>query len=616
MSSVEAFPRSLVRSAGLGRVLVVPLLAALLTLHPLTAGEFVSWDDLDTVARNPSLNPATLAGFANHWTRQQGHLYIPLTYSTWHVAAMLTQRADKDELGQTLDGRIFSSLNLGVHLVAVVLTALILLRLTGSHAGAMIGGTLVAIHPLQVEAVGWISGLKDVLSATLSLAAVWMYLLIAERKAAGTTKTSSGTTQTSVAEMQPSSSTWQPALLWLLVAAAMLAKPTATVLPAMLMTLDVLLLRRPFKVAAKQSLPLLALSIPAAIVTALVQQSGHVDTLVPWMQRPLVALDSLGFYLGKLLWPTNLTIDYGRTPQSVIAAGFTPIWLLPIVLLLAALLLSRRAPWVTGAALLAVLPLAPVLGFVPFDFQYISGVADHYVYPSMFGVAVGVAFLLRAAVEPTGPTSSPRRVVALALSAAALVALGRLGYRQAHVWRDTPSLMNHAMRLRPESWLAPNNLASHLLDRVPPEDSPDLLPRLQEAEQLARRAIARRDRYAQAHNNLGYALFRQARMAGEEPEKRRLLREAARAIRAALDVEPRDLATLINAAEINGYRAALDEQSGDLPQAMRWLDASIAVFSKVLEIDPRHEYATRRIAQARAYQGRLSQRLPTTNPQR
>lgn len=608
----------------------MPLLAALLTLHPLTAGEFVSWDDLDTVARNPSFNPATLAGFANHWTRQQGHLYIPLTYSTWHVAAMLTQRADRDELGQTLDGRIFSSLNLGVHLVAVVLTALILLRLTGSHAGATIGATLVAIHPLQVEAVGWISGLKDVLSATLSLAAVWVYLLIAERKAVGTTQPSSGTTQTSVVTTQPgsattpssvvtmppSSGTGQQALLWLLVAAAMLAKPTATVLPAMLLTLDVLLLRRPLKVAAKQSLPLLALSIPAAIITALVQQSGHVDTLVPWMQRPLVALDSLGFYLGKLLWPTNLTIDYGRTPQSVIAAGFTPTWLLPIVLLLAALLLSRRAPWVTGAALLAVLPLAPVLGFVPFDFQYISGVADHYVYPSMFGVAVGVAFLLRAAVEPTGPTSSPRRVVALALSAAALVALGRLGYRQAHVWRDTPSLMNHAMRLRPESWLAPNNLASHLLDRVPPEDSPDLLPRLQEAEQLARRAIARRDRYAQAHNNLGYALFRQARIAGEETEKRRLLREAARAIRAALDVEPRDLATLINAAEINGYRAALDEQSGDLPQAMRWLEASIAVFSKVLEIDPRHEYATRRIAQARAYRGRLAQRLPTTNPQR
>jgi hypothetical protein len=338
------------------------------------------------------------------------------------------------------------------------------------------------------------------------------------------------------------------------------------------------------------------------------------------MQRPLVALDSLGFYLGKLVWPTNLTIDYGRTPQSVMASGFSASWLLPIALLLAAVLLMRRAPWLLAAVLLAFLPLTPVLGFVPFDFQYISGVADHYVYPAMFGVAVGVAFLIRTLIEcgdrASSRRSSQRQAIALALSVVALAPFGWLSYRQSYVWRDTPSLMNHAMRVRPESWLAANNLASHLLDRVPVDDSADALPQLRDAEQLARRAISLRDRYAQAHNNLGYALYRQARIAVEETEKRRLLREAAQAIRASLDVEPRDLATLINAAEINGYRAALDEQADDLPAALKWLDASIAVFSKVLEIDPRHEYANRRIEQARAYRSVLAQRAPTTSPVR
>ena len=48
--------------------------------------------------------------------------------------------------------------------------------------------------------------------------------------------------------------------------------------------------------------------------------------------RPLIALDAIGFYLGKLFVPLQLGADYGRTPQFVLGgASFQIGWvLLPV----------------------------------------------------------------------------------------------------------------------------------------------------------------------------------------------------------------------------------------------------------------------------------------------
>ena len=40
---------------------IVLLLAVLVTFAPLFAAEFTSYDDLNTIARNPHLNPPSLA---------------------------------------------------------------------------------------------------------------------------------------------------------------------------------------------------------------------------------------------------------------------------------------------------------------------------------------------------------------------------------------------------------------------------------------------------------------------------------------------------------------------------------------------------------------------------
>ena len=56
----------------------------------------------------------------------------------------------------------------------------------------------------------------------------------------------------------------------------------------------------------------------------------------------------------------------------------------------------RRVAWIGAAAAVFVSGLVPVLGLIPFDFQYhYSTVADRYVYLALLGLALGMAWSLR-----------------------------------------------------------------------------------------------------------------------------------------------------------------------------------------------------------------------------
>src|SRR5205814_6513053 len=44
---------------------------------------------------------------------------------------------------------------------------------------SLIGALLFALHPVQVEAVGWASGLKDLLCGFFALLSIWQYMQFA-----------------------------------------------------------------------------------------------------------------------------------------------------------------------------------------------------------------------------------------------------------------------------------------------------------------------------------------------------------------------------------------------------------------------------------------------------
>jgi hypothetical protein len=177
--------------------------------------------------------------------------------------------------------------------------------------------------------------------------------------------------------------------------------------------------------------------VPFLVIARVVQPAADV-TPPPMWARPLIAGDALAFYLDKLVWPVGLTTNYGRTPQAILASGVAYwTWLVPAVV--AVVLWRARNRTLTAAALLFAAGLLPVLGLTTFLYQQFSTVADRFVYLSMLGPALAVAWLMSRRWD--------RRTVGVAT--AIPIALGVLAFRQALVWENRVTLYGHLVVTRP-----------------------------------------------------------------------------------------------------------------------------------------------------------------------
>ncbi|HQY88775.1 MAG TPA: tetratricopeptide repeat protein, partial [Tepidisphaeraceae bacterium] len=219
-------------------------------------------------------------------------------------------------------------------------------------------------------------------------------------------------------------------------------------------------------------IPFFVIAISFAIWMKLKIQTGEqVTTQVDLIYRPFIALDSISFYIQKLVWPFGLAFDYGRTPFSVLHSGaIWKTWILPTLIWIAlvAFAWKRNRLWPWLAAALFIIPIIPVLGLTKFEFMDYSTVSDHYVYSSMLGVAVLFAFC----VERCGRVAPPVSIVILVL-------LGLRSFDQTHNWKDGKSVALQTLRIDPDSWPTWGNLAGWHLDRGEFED----------AERAARRSL-------------------------------------------------------------------------------------------------------------------------------
>jgi hypothetical protein len=420
--------------------------------------EFLAhWDDAATVQHSPRFNPPTWAKVARFWPPflrgtdgenltgrtgatadlQVNHaygLYIPLTYSVWGALAAIAQtRAPSGAV--ELNPWVFHSANILLHSLSAAVVFAILRQLVRTDCPAFAGALLFAIHPLQVESVGWISGMKDVLCGLLTLVAIWQF----------------------IAARQKQRSFWRTRTAWLALlafAGALLSKPSAVTIPLIVLAIDLLALRRSIRGALTALWPWFALSILFGWIAAIAQPAIGV-TPAPLWARPLIVGDSITFYLAKLLLPIRLGLDYGRTPAEAMRhSWFYFGWLVPAALLAVAWVVRRTSPLPMLGVLIFILAPATTLGLRTFLFQYYSTVADHYVYVAMLGPAIAFGWLL-----------SRYRSRALAVAAAiVLVSLALRTFIQTGIWHDDITLFTHAAEVNPNSFLAHNNLGDLYLN--------------------------------------------------------------------------------------------------------------------------------------------------------
>jgi protein O-mannosyl-transferase len=373
-----------------------------ITFYPVTRCGFVNWDDMEHVARNPDMISPTFRALQRYWTKPYFGLWAPITYTAWLATAAISNGIEKSP-----DPIVFHLLNLMIHAGATLLVFLILRRLVPGVWPAAAGAAVFAVHPIQVEAVAWVSGLRDLLAGAFSLLAIWIYLRAGIRNQMIATA---------------------------VFALALLSKPTAAVTPLILAIILVCQLRTHVR-----WLTLWFVMAAAILIVAwFVQPSGDVYRPPIW-GRPIVALDAIAFYVGKLLVPFHFLIDYGRSPDWLMAHP-SAWWTAAVAMFGGVIILAIRKPNLCIAAAITLVGLLPVLGLVPFNFQYYSTVADRYAYLAMLGIVAGVAAIV-ASIPRWGWI--PVAVIVATLSL--------LSNRQAHVWQNTTSLCANTLAENPGS---------------------------------------------------------------------------------------------------------------------------------------------------------------------
>ena len=562
IDSVHAAPRPprLAHACACAALLALTVAA----LYPLAGHDYVEWDDTHNIFDNPAYNPPTLRGLTRYWSEPAGGLYVPVLYTLWYPLALLARHTGAAH--GALDPRVFHVANVAAHALCVLTVYALLAtlfgrlarrdgartRATSVVAAAAVGAAVFAVHPVQVEAVAWISGMKDVLCGLLSAVALWLYVVHAADEPADRSR----------APRRLACYLLATAAL----AAALLAKPAAVTVPVMAFAIDRWLLRRPLASVVGTLAPWFVLAIPVMLVTRLAQPVSlipDVYAMTPSPVRLIVAGDSLAFYVRQVLWPARLALDYGRSPDVVAARPWAWLaWLVVAAVLALLWLLRRRArPLVVGAAVFLV-GLTPVLGLVPFGAQRYSSVADHYLYLPMIGLALAAAWL----------ASTVRPRVALAVAGPVLVVLAAQSWRQTWHWRDTRALFEHNLRVNPRSWTAHINLAAGALLRGDGRA----------AEQHSRAALALRPADGRIYTNLGVALGMQSRP-----------RESADALHRAVELVPQDPASHYWFGEALVQLGRLDEAERHLRESLR--------------LDPRRTDARDGLARLRAV------RRPTTS---
>lgn len=441
-------PISTVRRPAFRLTRLLPICLLLLTVailfSPLYSAEFMALDDAQTVYRNRRINSPTWSSIRAIWTTTAAGLYIPVTYTIWAGLSLLSRAIFP--LEPTVHPTIFHTFNVLTHAATCVVVYRILRLFVASRWAAVGGAALFALHPVQVESVAWVSGLKDLLwgfFGTLSL----LHYLLSVRDALPADAAERGAFVSSI-ELNRRRSWVHFALATLFFLIALLCKPTAMIMPVLAGVVDLFLVRRRWQSVLRSLWIWVLLAVPAIVATKMIQDVPYQDGIPIWA-RPLIATDSLAYYLTKLAIPTNLTFDPGRRPDWTWASG-APLytWILPVAVALFIYWRRRRYPWVVAGSLVFLVGVLPVLGLVPFMFQYVSTVASHYLYVSMLGPAMIAAMWLR--IE--------RRALVVGLYVALIAFLGIRSTIESTYWHDSLTYYERMVEINPKSFFGHDGL--------------------------------------------------------------------------------------------------------------------------------------------------------------
>jgi protein O-mannosyl-transferase len=536
------------------------LMVATVALYwPVTGYDFINIDDPEYVGLNPHVvGGLTWASVGWAFTTQWAGLWHPLTW----ISHML----DCECFGLHPGWHHLTSLLL--HAANTALLFVVLRTMTGALWRSAVVAALFALHPLHVESVAWVAERKDVLSTTFALVTLLAYHryttslrrnVEASRQAPVVPGTNAGTED----PVHVSRFSSGPLLFYLLslflFACGLMSKPMTVTLPLVLLLLDYWPLNRMGNAGAGaephvprwtllrllvEKLPFVVLAFLTCLIT--LQSGGRFGALpsttaVPIAARLANATLCYAGYLAQACWPRNLVVYY-PLPATFSVWGVAGAATLLTGISVAAFCLGRRWPFVIVGWLWYLVTLLPVIGLIQLaNYSH----ADRYTYVPLIGVFIGLTWSVGEVLRHRGD-----RAVSYFAAAAGVVLLLCLvcARRQIGYWRESETLLRHALEVSEDNWFAHNKLGYAICKKGQTD----------EGIRHYQAAIGLKPDYTEAHSNLGAAL----NFKGQ-------IDEAIRAFQAAIRLEPNmpDLHTCL--AYVLGKKGQVEESIREYREALR-----------------------------------------------
>ncbi len=410
------------RERGIPVLIAIGLLLITIALFwPATRYGFIDLDDYQYVLENDAVTRGL------HWdsirwafNTVHGQWWLPLLW--------ISYMADTDLFGPAPFG--YHLTNVLMHGANAALLFWALFRMTKSRWQSAFVAALFAVHPLRIESVAWITERKDVLSGLFFMLALIAYVRYVERPSRGR-------------------SAWVSVSML----GGLLSKGTIIVLPFVLLLLDYWPLRRagdpwgknawkPWRALLEEKLPLFCLTVAFMIIT----QNTHIDSKMvslTLLNRFALIAPNYWAYLGKIFWPTRLSVVYPVNdlvhwpPALAALAGL-------LILTLLFLSLRRRCPGLIIGWLWFLVVLFPLTRGIRLD--PLLAYADRYTYIPQVGLGILLAW---GACELW--SAGKWKILPAAAGGIVLAVCMLMTHRHLPFWKDSMTLFSQAIQLVPQS---------------------------------------------------------------------------------------------------------------------------------------------------------------------
>jgi hypothetical protein len=378
--------------------------------------EFLWWDDRENIFDNVFLQTQNWTHF---WETDYYGLWIPIPYTLWtFIWSQFPNNPGP-----------FHLVNILFHGLNCVIVYMIISYYCKDKIKATVATLLFVIHPLQVETVAWVSGLRDTMGYTFGFLTFYLWLNYKNQ--------------------------FVRALAFGIFIIALLCKPTVAVLPILYMVLtngfkSIDLSFHKIKLYVFPILSTIAslyfINLSREIQAKFVMENAD----VPITYKPLIALDSWGFYWQKLFMPFPLSTEYGRIPSAIMNQILFEGPMLSSLLLIGLIVIfyKKMSENFKIGLTTCILLYLPTSGIITFAYQNISTTADRYFYAPMLGVAIMC-------------TAIPyRKQWHYYATFATLIILSIVTFNRIQIWENNKSFFMDMLKSNPNSYSAHLNMGN------------------------------------------------------------------------------------------------------------------------------------------------------------